>query len=42
MRSFPDSTRPVAVLATLLQSRERYPEAFDLIDARLARFPTTR
>ena len=39
MRSFPDSTRPVAVLATLLQSRERYPEAFDLIDARLARFP---
>jgi tetratricopeptide (TPR) repeat protein len=39
MRSFPDSTRPVVALATLLQSRERFAEAFDVIDARLARFP---
>lgn len=39
MRSFPDSTRPVVVLATLLQSRERYGEAFEVIDARLARLP---
>jgi tetratricopeptide (TPR) repeat protein len=40
MRSFPDSTRPVVALATLLQSRERFPEAFEVIDARLARFPS--
>ena len=39
MRSFPDSTRPVVFLATLLQSRGRFTEAFDVIDARLARFP---
>jgi len=39
MRSFPDSARPVVALATLLQSRERFAEAFEVIDARLARFP---
>src|SRR5262245_14316040 len=39
MRSYPDSTRPVVALATLLQSSERYPDAFEVIDARLARFP---
>ena len=39
IRSFPDSARPVVVLATLLQNRERYAEAFEVIDARLARFP---
>jgi tetratricopeptide (TPR) repeat protein len=39
MRSFPDSARPVVALATLLQNRERFAEAFAVIDARLARFP---
>lgn len=39
VRAFPDSTRPVVALATLLQSRERFAEAFDVIDTRLARFP---
>jgi len=39
MRSFPDSTRPVVAFATFLQSHERYADAFEVIDARLARFP---
>jgi tetratricopeptide (TPR) repeat protein len=39
MRAFPDSTRPVVVLATLLQNRDRVTDAFEVIDARLARFP---
>ena len=39
IRTYPDSTRPVVVLATLLQTRERYAEAFEVIDVRLARFP---
>ena len=39
MRSFPDSTRPVVALATLLQNHERFAEAFEVIDARLVRFP---
>jgi len=39
MRAFPDSTRPVVALATQLQGRERFADAFAVIDARLARFP---
>jgi len=40
IRAFPDSSRPVVTLATLLQNQERFPEAFQVIDARLARFPS--
>jgi predicted Zn-dependent protease len=39
IRTHPDSSRPVNALVTLLQSRERYADAFEAIDARLARFP---
>jgi tetratricopeptide (TPR) repeat protein len=39
IRAFPDSSRPVVTLATLLQTRERFADAFEVIDARLARFP---
>lgn len=39
MQAFPDSTRPVVSLVTLLQTRERFAEAFAVIDARLTRFP---
>jgi len=39
VRAFPDSSRPVVALATLLQNREQFSEAFEVIDARLARFP---
>jgi tetratricopeptide (TPR) repeat protein len=39
IRAFPDSARPVIMLATLLQNQERFAEAFEVIDARLARFP---
>jgi tetratricopeptide (TPR) repeat protein len=39
IRTHPDSSRPVNALVTLLQSRERYADAFEAIDTRLARFP---
>lgn len=39
MRAYADSARPVMSLVTLLQSRERFADAFEAIDARLARFP---
>jgi tetratricopeptide (TPR) repeat protein len=39
IRSYPDSSRPVTALVALLQSRERFAEAFAAIDARLERFP---
>jgi tetratricopeptide (TPR) repeat protein len=38
IRANPDSSRPVTALVSLLQSRERFAEAFEVIDARLARF----
>jgi tetratricopeptide (TPR) repeat protein len=39
IRAYPDSTRPVNALASLLQTQERFAEAFDVIDRRLARVP---
>ena len=39
VRAYPDSSRPVVALATLLQNQERYKDAFAVIDERLARSP---
>ncbi len=39
MRAYPDSGRPVVALITLLQAKERYADAFEAVDVRLARFP---
>ena len=39
IRAFPDSSRPVVTLATLLENQARFTDAFAVIDARLERFP---
>jgi tetratricopeptide (TPR) repeat protein len=39
MRAYPDSSEPFVTLATFLQARNRFPEAFTLIDERLAKLP---
>jgi tetratricopeptide (TPR) repeat protein len=39
MRDHPDSSAPAMTLAAFLQNKTRFPEAFAVIDARLARFP---